>query len=80
MLDHLSNLSEGDILYIDNFVITGSDIYNSEGFEKFNLGSLNGQGGWLAGNETTSVPEPFTPLLLGASLFGLAWMRRQFQK
>lgn len=63
-----------DIIWIDNLSITGSDIYNSFGFENFDLGFLNGQDGWIAGTEkgqTPPVPEPATLTLFG---IGLLWL------
>lgn len=70
-----------DIVWIDNFVITGSDIYNSNGFEGFTLGDLNGQDGWTATSGSGEpVPVPATMLLLGSGMIGLAGVRRRVRK
>ncbi len=71
-----------DIAWIDNFVITGSDIYNSYGFERFNSGAVNGQDGWIAGTETgvanpSAVPEPTTMFLFGLGLAGMSFFRKK---
>jgi hypothetical protein len=68
-----------DTVLIDNLVITGSDIYNSLGFENFELGLLSGQDGWLAGTErgVSVIPEPTTMLLFGAGLLGIAGASRR---
>lgn len=67
-----------DSVLIDNLVITGSDIYNSYGFENFNLGALHGQDGWLTGTETgATVPEPTTMLFFGTGIAGLAAIARR---
>jgi hypothetical protein len=68
-----------DTVLIDNLVITGSDIYDSLGFENFKPGLLNGQYGWLAGTErgVSVIPEPTTMLLFGAGLLGLVGVSRR---
>lgn len=76
-LDHLSGVSEGDTVYLDNFLIEGSDIYNSFGFDNFALGGLAGQNGWIAGNDVGAVPEPGSLLLLCSGVLGLAFWRRR---
>ena len=68
-----------DIVWIDNFQIMGSNIYNSYGFENFTVGSLDGQDGWIAskGDGTAPVPEPATMFLFATGLAGLASSRRK---
>ncbi|NLN38474.1 MAG: PEP-CTERM sorting domain-containing protein [Smithella sp.] len=66
-------------VYLNNFVITGSDIYNSNGFQDFNIGNLSVQEGGLAGNESSSVPEPATSMLLGPGLPGVISLRKKIK-
>lgn len=73
-LFHTSGMVEGDVAYFDNLVITGSDIYNANGFESFALGPLDGQGGWQGGTEVP-VPEPGTITLVAIGLAGLVRAR-----
>ena len=63
-----------DVVWIDNFVISGSDIYNAQGFDQFTEGLVNGQDGWRAGTERRDprCPSPRPPCLLGLGLAGLA--------
>lgn len=68
----------GDVVWIDNFIISGSAIYNSNGFESFSMGSVNGQDGWVAskGDGIPPVPEPATILLFGLGILSLAGVSR----
>lgn len=69
---------DGDIIYIDNFMITGSEIYDSLGFQNFALGSLNGQDGWIAtSGDGQPVPLPATMVLFGFGLAVLAGIRKK---
>lgn len=81
-LEHGSDTGRGpDSVWIDNFEIIGSDIYNSYGFENFEPGPLHGQDGWVGGTELGpggTVPEPCTAFAtaLGVSAVAAALRRR----
>lgn len=64
----------GDIVWIDNFIISGSPIYSANGFESFEIGSIDGQDGWVGskGDGIPPVPEPSTLVLFCLGLLGIA--------
>ncbi len=73
----LDDYDSSDIVWIDNFIVTGSKIYDSQGFENFDLGALHGQDGWVTHDEAGVVPEPSTILLVGSGLLGIVGFYRR---
>ncbi|MBU1055838.1 MAG: VPLPA-CTERM sorting domain-containing protein [Proteobacteria bacterium] len=71
--------NEFDIIYLDNLIIEGSPIYDSQGFEDFELGNLDGQDNWQT-SAPPAVPIPASLFLLGSGILGLAGIRRQIKR